>query len=186
MTLSIPILGICGSLRGQESFTRKLLVHVMQALPEAGGLPDLLDLADLPLPLCKAPEDLPDHPGTAELRRRVLAAQALVLATPEYHNSFSGVLKNALDLLSEKELGGKTFGLIGIAGGDMGAVNALSHLRTVVRGVGGHCIPQQISLPSVYRQFDGDTFTDARVPGRVRDFAAALVRISRLHASGGE
>ncbi len=183
---SIHIAGICGSLRGPQSYTRKLLGRVMVEIAAQGATTDFLDLAALPLPLCQAPDDRPDHPQTQELHRRVETAQGLVLATPEYHNSYSGVLKNALDLLSNEELGGKVFGLIGISGGDMGAVNALSHLRTVVRGVGGHCIPQQVSLPSVYQYFEGDNLTDRKALDRIQDFATALVRCTRLLAAAGD
>lgn len=185
-TTPIRIAGICGSLRGTQSFTRKLLCHVMENIAELGVPTDFLDLAELQLPMCQSPEDQPDHERIQEFHRRVGKAQGLVLATPEYHNSYSGVLKNALDLLSSQELGGKVFGLVGIAGGDMGAVNALSHLRTVVRGVGGHCIPQQVSLPSVYQYFEGEKLTDGKASGRIQDFAQSLVRCTRLFASEEE
>ncbi len=169
--MNVQITGICGSMRGPQSYTRKLLVCVMAALDARGAQTDMLDLADMELPLCKSPQDTEDHPDTVDLRTRIGQADGIVLATPEYHNSYSGVLKNALDLLQYDQMRHKMFGLIGIAGGDMGAVNALSHLRIVVRGVGGHCIPQQISLPSVYRYFDGDRLTEATVQERIEDFA---------------
>ncbi len=182
----IHIAGLCGSLRGPQSYTRKLLCQVMAEIAGPGITTDFLDLAELPLPLCQAPDDRPDNQGAQELHRRMEVAHGVVLATPEYHNSYSGVLKNALDLLSSEELGGKVFGLIGISGGDMGAVNALGHLRTVVRGVGGHCIPQQISLPSVYRHFEGDTVTDGKARDRIQVFAQSLVHCTRLFAAAGE
>ena len=185
-TTPIHIAGICGSLRGPQSYTRRLLCLVMEQVAETGVATDFLDLAKLQLPMCKAPDDQPDNKSAQELHQRMAAAQGVVLATPEYHNSYSGVLKNALDLLSNEELGGKVFGLIGISGGDMGAVNALSHLRTVVRGVGGHCIPQQISLPSVYRYFEGDSLTDSKALDRIQDFTKSLVHYTRLFASAGE
>lgn len=171
----VHIAGICGSMRGAESYTRKLLVCVMAELEARGARTDMLDLADMDLPLCKSPRDTADNPDTTALRTRIGRADGIVLATPEYHNSFSGVLKNALDLLQYDQLEHKMFGLIGIAGGDLGAVHALSHLRTVVRGVGGHCIPQQISLPSVYRHFDGDRLTEAEIQERVEEFAQYML-----------
>ena len=179
----VRILGLCGSLRGPDSFTRRLLVLVMAELDALGACTDFLDLADTELPMCKSAADTDDHPGKRDLVARAERAQGFVLATPEYHNSYSGVLKNALDLLSNDQLGNKMFGLIGIAGGDMGAVNALGHLRIVVRGVDGHVIPEQISLPSVYRQFNGDQLADERMAERVTDFAAALVLHTRRLAA---
>ena len=122
--LDVRIAGICGSMRGPDSYTRKLLVCVMSALNACGAQTDLLDLADMDLPLCKSPRDQEDNPATVDLRTRIDLADGIVLATPEYHNSFSGVLKNALDLLQYDQMRHKMFGLVGIAGGDMGAVNA--------------------------------------------------------------
>ena len=182
----VRILGLCGSLRGPASYTRRLLVLVMAELDAAGACTDFLDLADTELPMCKSAADTDDHPGKRDLVARAEQAQGFVLATPEYHNSYSGVLKNALDLLSGEQLGNKMFGLIGIAGGDMGAINALGHLRIVIRGVNGHVIPQQISLPSVYRQFDGDRLADERAADRVREFASALVLHTRRLAAALE
>lgn len=176
------VVGLCGSLRGRESFTRRLLVHVMAVVAETGAETDTLDLAALDLPMCKGPHDTPDNAWTLALRRRVNAAQGIVLATPEYHNSYSGALKNALDLLDAAQLQRKTFGLLGIAGGAQGAGNALGHLRIVVRGVGGYCIPQQINLPSVYRYFDGERLTDEGTAHRIRAFADALVQHVRAMA----
>lgn len=175
---SVRIAGICGSLRGQDSYTLKLLTRVMDELERRGAQTDLLDLAHMELPLCKSARDTDDNPATLDLRQRIHAAQGIVLSTPEYHNSYSGVLKNALDLLQYDQMRNKMFGLIGVAGGDMGAINALAHLRAVVRGVGGFCIPQQISLPSVYQHFDGDRLTDPQVRERVQHFAAEL----KLHS----
>lgn len=52
----------------------------------------------------------------------------IILGTPEYHGSFSGVLKNAIDLTGFKELEARIVGLAGVSGGRPGAVNALKEL----------------------------------------------------------
>ena len=106
---------------------------VMAELDAVGVCTDFLDLAETGLPMCKSAADTDGHPGKRDLVER---AQGFVLATPEYHNSYSGVLKNALDLLSSEQLGDKMFGLIGIAGGDMGTVGALN--RAAPCGAGLH------------------------------------------------
>ena len=56
-------------------------------------------------------------PDVLKLRQEIAQAHALILGTPEYHGSFSGVLKNALDWLDGSELQGKMIGLVGVAGG---------------------------------------------------------------------
>jgi len=64
---------------------------------------------------------------------KVKRAQGILLATPEYHGGYSGVLKNALDLMGFDEFEGKMIGLVGVSGGNMGAFGALSSLRSVGR-----------------------------------------------------
>jgi NAD(P)H-dependent FMN reductase len=92
------------------------------------------------------------------------------LGSPEYHNSYSGVLKNALDLLGADELRGKLFGLMGVGAGDMGAINTLGHLRYVVRGVGGWSLPIQVSIAHAHEAFDGPRLKDAKLEDRIKAF----------------
>src|ERR1700716_702999 len=80
-----------------------------------------------------------------EVHRLVVAAdaaRAVVLTSPNYHNSFSGLLKDALDNLSVAQFKGKTVGLASNGGG-MPATQAVDQLRIVVRGLGGIAIPTQ-------------------------------------------
>ena len=65
------------------------------------------------------------------------SANGIIIATPEYHGGFSGVLKNALDLCSFKQFENKIVGLIGVSGGAMGCINGLENLRTIGRAL--HC-----------------------------------------------
>ena len=55
-------------------------------------------------------------PGVGKLREEVRAAEGIILGTPEYHGGFSGVLKNALDLMGFDEFEGKMMGLVGVSG----------------------------------------------------------------------
>lgn len=173
---------LCGSLRGPESYTRRALAIAAREMEAHGATVDLIDLAALRLPFCSGPEDTDDHPGIVELKERMRSADGFLLGSPEYHNSFSGVLKNALDLLGADEMRGKLFGLLGVSGGDTGAINTLGHLRYVVRGVGGWSLPAQISIANAWRAFDGDTLKDRQLEQRLRAFASELLRFTRLHA----
>jgi len=146
-----------------------------------GASVDLIDLASFSLPLCSSPDDREDNPQIQEIKRRVGAAQGILLGSPEYHNSFSGVLKNALDLMGGDEFRGKVFGLLGVAGGSAGAVNTLGHLRVVVRGVGGWSLPVQISIPNVRNAFQDGKLVDREQEERIRFLGRELVRFTRLH-----
>jgi FMN reductase len=172
---------ICGSLRPQ-SYTRRALAIAARELEGQGATVDVIDLVELDLPLCDGPRDTDDHPGKLQLKERVRRADGLLLGSPEYHSSMSGVLKNTLDLLTSEEVRGKLFGLLGVSGGEAGAVNTLGHLRYVVRGIGGWSLPAQISIPNAVHAFDGDRLKDPKLEARIRAFAKELIRFTRLHA----
>lgn len=178
----VHIAAICGSMRGDQSYTRLALELALAAARSAGASTDLIDLATFNLPLCSSPEDRDDNPQIQEIKARVGAGQGILLGSPEYHNSFSGVLKNALDLMGGDEFRGKVFGLLGVAGGSAGAVNTLGHLRVVVRGVGGWSLPVQISIPNVRQAFAGGKPADPALEDRIRFFGRELVRFTRLHS----
>ena len=99
--------------------------------------PGKADLRDYQLILCDGKEDESSYPKDVfRLRDDVRGAQGILLGTPEYHGSFSGVLKNALDLMDFDEFQGKMLGLVGVSGGQLGATNALAErLRNVGRQV---------------------------------------------------
>ena len=180
--IPVHIVGLCGSMRGPRSFTRRTMQIALNAAREAGATVDLIDLSTLDLPFCSGPADRDDHPATMALRQRVSAGQGILLGSPEYHNSYSGVLKNALDLLGSDECRGRIFGLLGVAGGSAGAINTLGHLRVIVRGVGGWSLPVQISIPQVSKVFDGDKLMDQEIEQRLHTFGREMVRFSRLHS----
>ena len=179
---AVHVAALCGSLRGSDSYTRRALAICAEEMIASGAVVDLIDLAPLDLPFCESAQDTEEHPGTLQLKARVKAANAILLGSPEYHNSFSGVLKNALDLLSADELRGKLFGLLGVGGGEVGAINTLGHLRYVVRGVGGWSLPVQVSIAHAYKAFDGGRLRDPKLDQKIRAFAKELVRFARIYA----
>ncbi|HSE57363.1 MAG TPA: NAD(P)H-dependent oxidoreductase [Nitrospiraceae bacterium] len=113
---------------------------------------ETIDPAQLDLPL----------PGTAsrsneldQLRRKVAAATGVVLATPEYHGSYSSVMKLLIENFGHPSpLFAKPVALLGVAGGTIGAIKALEHLRSVVSHIGGIVLPLPISVANVQRVFD--------------------------------
>lgn len=78
------------------------------------------------------------------LKRLAEEADAVIIGTPNFHTSFSGVLKNALDHLSTDEFEMKPIGLFCVSGG-MRNTDPLTQLRMVMRGLHGLVIPTQIS-----------------------------------------
>jgi chromate reductase len=89
------------------------------------------------------------------LQQTVRQATGVILATPEYHGSFSSVMKLVIENLGHPSpLAGKPVALLGVAGGTIGAVKSLEHLRSVVSHVGGIVLPLPISVANVRNVFD--------------------------------
>jgi chromate reductase len=80
-----------------------------------------------------------------------------VLATPEYHGSFSSVMKLMIENLGfPSALAGKPVALLGVAAGAIGAIKSLEHLRSVVSHIGALALPLPISVANVQRVFDSE------------------------------
>ena len=179
---TLRVVAINGSLR-PGSFTRKACLIALEGAREAGVETALLDLRDYTLPFCdgKIPDDVAP-PDLLRLRREVRAASGVILATPEYHSSLSGVLKNALDLMGFEEFEGKMLGLLGLSGGRMGAVNSLNALRTIGRSLHAWVLPEQVSIAESRRAFAADgSLRDPELAGKVRDLGKEVARFACLH-----
>jgi FMN reductase len=177
------ILGLAGSLR-QQSVSRQVLGFLMPILRREGADARVLDLRALCLPFCSGDrqDPYPDWPDVALLRRAVQESQGLVLVTPEYHGSVSGVLKNTLDLLDFPHLEGKVAGLISVLGGRSNS-NALNDLRTILRWCRAWAIPEQIAVAESRRGLDAALAGSPELAERFGELARSLVR-STLRLAG--
>jgi NAD(P)H-dependent FMN reductase len=153
MDEKLRVVGICGSLR-KESYTRMALAVALGGAAETGTQTQLIDLREYRLAFCDGGGDENLPKDVQRLRDEVKAAQGIILATPEYHGGYSGVLKNALDLMGFDEFEGKMVGLLGVSGGAGGALAALNSLRTVGRALHAWVVPEQVAIPHVDDVFD--------------------------------
>ena len=129
----VKVVGISGSLR-TGSYSTYALRLAAQRAKDLGAEVQILDLKDMSLPFCDGGKEYPNHPDVKVLQQAVAEANALILATPEYHGGISGVIKNTLDLMSFEELSGKVVGLINVLGGQPNS-NALNDMRIIMRWV---------------------------------------------------
>jgi chromate reductase len=128
----MKIIAISGSLRKQSYNTMAL--HAARKLAPAGMDIEIADITQIP------PYDADLHAGglpmvVAELKARVRAADAVLIATPEYNFSIPGMLKNALDWLSrppEQPFDGKPVAIMGASPGPVGTARVQYHLRQVL------------------------------------------------------
>ncbi|MBI3975953.1 MAG: NAD(P)H-dependent oxidoreductase, partial [Armatimonadetes bacterium] len=139
----MKVLVLSGSVH-PESSIRRASEASAAALREAGAQVDLVDLAELGLPLHDGRIEQLHHAEVRAWVTRAQEADAHVWVSPEFHSSFSGAMKNALDYLWSDHLAGKLVALIGVVGGTMGAVNTLNALRLVARSMGAWVLPSQL------------------------------------------
>jgi chromate reductase len=127
--MATRILGVCGSLR-KQSFNLNAL-KAAQALVPADTALDIYDIAGLPL--YNQDEEQSPTPKVTDFKAKIRAADAILLATPEYNYSIPGVLKNAIDCASrpygDSAWAGKPVALIGASVGALGTARAQYHLR---------------------------------------------------------
>lgn len=176
------VLAISGSLR-QDSSTRRALSVALAAAARDGAETGWVDIHDLPL--CDGREPDAYGAGVEAFRAALRGADALVIGSPEYHGSLSGVLKNALDLATPDDLHGKLIGLVATARGDAGAMNTLNHLRQVARWVNAWVLPAQVSIPRAADAFAADgTIVREGLQGELERLGSELVRFGKLLTTG--
>ncbi len=181
----IRILGICGSMKPGSS-TAAVLRMSLQASTLVGAETNFYDISERPLPFCDGrSEDSTYPPEVHTFKNLVKNAHGIIVATPDYHNSFTGGLKNAIDLCGFDEFEHKMVGIIGVSGGAMGAGNAISHLRGVMRGVGAWVVPHQVSISNSSKMFSGpDQLADPMLEKRLLKLGKDVVKYANLFANG--
>lgn len=174
----VKIVGIGGSLRA-GSYSQIGLEIAARRVEALGAEVEVLDLRQMNLPFCNGEDEYPDYPDVEKLQNVVKAADGLILSTPEYHGSLSGVLKNALDLMSFEQLDNKVIGLISVLGGQPNS-NALNDLRVIMRWVHAWVIPEQIAVGQAWQAFSPDgKILDEKLAQRFDSFAQSLADNTR-------
>ncbi|MDK8645638.1 NADPH-dependent FMN reductase [Staphylococcus condimenti] len=152
---------IVGSAR-VDSHTKALAQYLKGQLEEKDVETNIFDLADQPIHTLdiSGASNPPDEykKNVEELQSKAREADFIILGTPNYHGSYSGILKNALDHLTMDDFKMKPVGLMGNSGGIVSA-EPLSHLRLIVRTLLGIAVPTQIAThDSDYGKLDDGSF----------------------------
>jgi chromate reductase, NAD(P)H dehydrogenase (quinone) len=189
MTTPIRVLGFAGSLR-KGSFNRGLLRAAAEMLPEGMSL-DVYDLSAIPL--YNGDVEAAGIPDVVkDFQRRIDEADALLVATPEYNYSMSGVLKNAIDWASRpspvrpaQPFDGKPIAMMGASPGMMGSGRAQYHLRQSC--VFLNMLPlnkPEVFVPAAQTKFDAEgRLTDERARTQIRQLLESLAAwVRRLQA----
>jgi chromate reductase len=174
----MKVLGLSGSLRA-ESHNVRLLRAAAEGLPSGWELEVWDRLAEVP-PFNEDDEHDRPEPVRA-LEDAIRAADAILIATPEYNASLPGVLKNALDWVSRPydvtPLRGKPAAVVGASTGLFGAVWAQAEGRKVLRTIGAHVLEDELPVGIAHEAFDDEgRLRDPELTTRLHDVVASLVR----------
>lgn len=182
MTTPIKVLGIPGSLRA-ASFNRMALRAAGELAPE-GMVFETCEIREIPMydGDLEAAEGLPD--SVKAFRAKIHAADAVVIATPEYNASISGVLKNAIDWASrppQQPFDGKPIAILGTSPGALGTVRAQAHLRQILANLNGLVLVQpNVMIGGAGQRFDATgALTDEPTREFVRGLMSALLVFTR-------
>jgi len=142
---------IAGSNRKNAASTN-MLRYMEKVLTHHGMSVAFVDLYRLQLPLY-SPDKETLQPQVVAFLHTVKSADGLILATPEYHGSLSGTLKNALDYMDASLVSGKPVLTVSTAGGPLGT-SSLTHLQSIVRNLHGVLCPEWISIGAGFHDFN--------------------------------
>ncbi len=175
----LRLVAVLGSVQSSSN-TARVVDVVREYLQERDNVIfDVIDPTGLDL-------RLPGLGSTADARSiqaTIKEADGVILTTPEYHGSYSSTIKLIIDNLGfPSALKGKPVALLGVAGGRIGAIKALEHLRSVASHVGSIVLPGPVSVANVRTAFDEDgVLSDAELKGQIQSVADRLIDFINDH-----
>lgn len=172
------ILAFAGSTR-KDSCNKKLIENAAELARGMGAEVKIIDLKDYPIPFYDADDEqnkgMPEN--AKKLRNMMIESNRIIISTPEYNASLSGVLKNALDWASRSQDGkpsrdaflGKKVAIMSCSPGNGGGARALAHLRAIISNIGGEVIPLEVAVPDCYSVFNSEgKLTNESIKGRLK------------------
>ena len=177
----INILGIVGSLR-KDSYNRHALQAAQELLPDDAEL-NLVDLYGIPV--FNQDDEMAPPTAVTEFKQKILAADAILFATPEYNYSLPGGLKNAIDWASrpygQSAWQGKTAAIMGASVGNFGTARAQYDLRKILVSLDMPVVVQpEVMIGNAAERFDPNgRLTDERTRQLIRKLLSALVQLQK-------
>jgi NAD(P)H-dependent FMN reductase len=175
--MSIRLVSVSGS-RRDGSYTKQALEHVLRRARAAGVETSLLDLGAVDIPLYHPDHSVADDGDLAEALRLVRAADAVVLGSPVYHDSYASTFKNFHDYCGFDEYDGTVVGLVAVAGGGSYG-STFEHMRSTVRGVHGVVVPRQVGIRRARTKFADGEVTDDDIGERLDALTDQVVDYAR-------
>lgn len=180
------VVGICGSLRA-GSFNMLALKTAQKLAPEGMNL-TIEDISDIPLYNDDRRRDgMPA--SVAQLRQRLAESDAVLICSPEYNFSVSGVLKNTLDWVSrapEPPMEGKPVAIMGASIGMLGTARGQYHLRQILVYMNCFTLNKpEVFIGSADKKFDeGGELVDPIALKLITDQLVALKKLTERLGRG--
>lgn len=186
--MSVHVVGIGGSIRTDSQSERALRIALAGA-EEAGAKITMISGSQLMLPFYDPA--IPDRPPDAvHMIEELRAADGVLLVSPGYHGTVSGLVKNALDYVEDLRgdqrpyLHGRAVGCVAAAFGWQAAVTTLTALRSIVHALRGWPTPLGAAVNSQEVTFDEDgNCSDAKVAESLRLIGGQVVEFAQTHVS---
>lgn len=183
MSSPLTILGIAGSLR-KQSFNRAALRAAQELAPSDAKI-EIFELDGIPA--FNQDEEANPPEKVVRFKERIRAADAILIATPEYNYSVPGVLKNAIDWASrpygDSAWEGKPVAVMGASIGSLGTGRAQYHLRQSFVFLDMYPLNRpEVMIANAASRFDQQgNLTDNDTRDRIHQLLEALVEWTRHH-----
>jgi NAD(P)H-dependent FMN reductase len=157
-----------------ESRSRALLHHAAATLQSDAAPHEVLDLRDLPLPLCDGGPAY-QHPNVAQARARVAAADGILAATPIYNYDANAALKNLIELTGQA-WENKVVGFLCAAGGNSSYMSIMALANSLMLDFRCVIVPRFVYATGA--TFTDDRLTDPKILDRTAHCARATARLA--------
>jgi chromate reductase len=156
-------LAFSGSTR-QDSFNSKLAAALAAEISNLGETAETINLRDFAMPIydgdLEAASGLPA--GTIALKAKLDAADGIVISCPEYNGFMAPVLINAIDWCTRSSEGSPDLGcfmnkpifIAGASPGPGGGGRVVTHLKTLLSGIGAYVSPFPLTVPAAFSAFN--------------------------------
>lgn len=177
----IKILGVIGSLR-KDSYNHFALRAAQELVPE-GAVLDLVELHGIPV--FNQDDEMTPPASVLAFKKQILAADAILFATPEYNYSVPGGLKNAIDWASrpygDSVWQGKPAAIMGASVGSLGTARAQYHLRQILVSLNMPVVNQpEVMIGNAAKAFSHDgKLTDDKTKQVIQQLLIALVTLAK-------
>lgn len=170
------LLGVGSSFR-KNSSSNKILKMVLEKAQRHGADTSMIELSKINLPIFNPNKPKEISEDIKNINEQIVKADGFILATPDYHGSMSGGLKNFLDYYWY-EFSGKIFGYI-VSSHEKG-LTVMDHMRTTIRQCYGWSLPYGLSINTEYDLDEYHNINNPTLLLRIKNMSRDIVTYGKL------